>query len=557
MLVRLFAKDFAILAAAEVEFGAGLTVVTGETGAGKSLLVDALMLLTGLRADAGMVRAGCPRAELNAEFDIAALPAARDWLSGQAFDDGGACQLRRVIAAEGGSRAWINGRPATLAQLAELGALLVEVHGQNEHHALLSRTVQLAVLDEFGALGSQRAAVAASAHAWSAANARITELSRGADHAARIEFLQHQLAELEADALAPDVLAALEAEHRRLANTGELLRGCSGLADLLDGDSDFALTRLVSRAQGEAARLAGMDPRLASLAQLLEQAGIEAAEAADVATRYPSTLDLDPDRLAEADAKLARLHDLARKHRVPMAELHAHAEALRIELDALRGAGTEIARATAERDRHAAEWNRAAQALGKARAAAAKKLSAAVTALMAELGMGGGRFAVDLAASGRDEPDPQGAERVEFLVSANPGQPPRPLRKVASGGELSRIGLAIEVAALGADPVGTMVFDEVDAGIGGAVAEVVGTKLRTLGVRCQVLCVTHLPQVAAQANAHLRVRKSGGAGETRVEIDTLDGAARLEETARMLGGIEITRESRAHAKRMLEKSGSR
>jgi DNA repair protein RecN (Recombination protein N) len=554
MLVQLYVRNFAVVDQAEIEFGAGMTVVTGETGAGKSLLVDALMLLTGMRADAGMVRAGCERAELAAAFDLAALPAARAWLEEQALDDDGACQLRRVVAAEGGSRAWINGRPASLAQLAELGTLLVEIHGQHEHQALLSRSSQLALLDAYGGHADKLAAVADTARAWRETGARIAALSQGADHAERIDWLAHQVDELERETLAPEALATLEEDHRRLANAGQLLQGCAGLAELLDGDGEFTLLRLAHRAQGEATRLAGMDARLAPLAQLLEQAGIELDEAADALSRYQSALELDPERLAEADAKLARLHELSRKHRVPVAELSTHATTLRDELETLRGAGAEIARLEAERTRLAGDYARAAQALGKARGAAAKKLSGEVTALMAELGMAGGRFDAALETTGSDEPDAQGSERAEFLVSANPGQPPRPLRKVASGGELSRISLAIEVAALGMDAVGTMVFDEVDAGIGGAVAEVVGQKLRRLAAERQVLCVTHLPQVAAQGHAHLVVSKSSDDDSTRTAIRALDGKARREEIARMLGGIEITRETQAHAKQMLERA---
>ena len=554
MLVQLHVRHFAVVDRAEIEFGPGMTVVTGETGAGKSLLVDALMLLTGLRADASVVRAGCERAELSAEFDLAALPAARNWLQEQALDEDGACQLRRVIAASGGSRAWINGRPASIAQLAELGALLVEIHGQHEHQALLSRTAQLALLDAFGAHTDKLGTVAECAQRWRELGRRIDGLGAGHDNAARIEWLEHQTRELDAEALSPEALATLEEDHRRLANAGQLLQGGAGLAELLDGDGEFTLSRLVHRAHGEAVRLSAMDARLEPVAQLLEQAGIEIDEATDALTRHQSALDLDPDRLAEADARLARLHELARKHRVPMAELASHAVTLHEELDNLRGADVEIERLGAERRRAAEDYARAALALGKARTAAAKKLSREVSALMGELGMSGSRFEVVLEPTGSDIPDIQGSERADFLIGTNPGQPPRPLRKVASGGELSRISLAIEVAALGMDAVGTMVFDEVDAGIGGAVAEVVGQKLRHLAGERQVLCVTHLPQVAAQGHAHIKVSKASDGAATHTAVQPLDGLQRRHEIARMLGGVEITPESEAHAEQMLEHS---
>ncbi|TCO34832.1 DNA repair protein RecN [Dokdonella fugitiva] len=557
MLESLYVKDFAIVGEAEIVFGPGMTVVTGETGAGKSLLVDALMLLAGGRADATMVRHGCERAELSATFDLAGRADLRDWLVAEDLDEDGACQLRRVVRSEGSSRAWINGRPVTLTQLKTLAAGLIEIHGQHEHQALLDRTRQLALLDAFGGHDAERDEVARAARAWRETNVRIAELSRGEDHAERIEWLGHQVEELDRHALAPDDLAALEERHRRLANSGQLLQGCAALAERLDGDGEYALLRLVARARHEITQLAALDERLAPIGELVEAARIQLGEANDALSRYQSALDLDPDSLAEAEAQLGKLHELARKHRVRMADLKAHADGLHEELETLRGAGASIASLREQQQRQRKAWDAAAKALGARRAASAKALSDAVSALMGELGMRGGRFEVQLETDGEADPDPQGAERCEFLVSANPGQPPRALRKVASGGELSRISLAIEVAALGSDTIGTMVFDEVDSGIGGAVAEVVGQKLHALGARAQVLCVTHLPQVAAQGDRHLRVSKSSDGASTETRIEALDGKPRQEEVARMLGGIDITRETLAHAKQMLGKRGLR
>ncbi|HEY6943386.1 DNA repair protein RecN [Dokdonella sp.] len=555
MLESLYVKDFAIVGEAEIAFGPGMTVVTGETGAGKSLLVDALLLLAGGRADASMVRHGCERAELSATFDLGGRADLRDWLVAEDLDEDGACQLRRVVRSEGSSRAWINGRPVTLTQLKALAAELIEIHGQHEHQALLDRSQQLALLDAFGAHEAEAAEVARTARAWRDTGARIAELSRGEDHAERIEWLGHQVEELDRHALAADDLAALEERHRRLANSGQLLQGCAALVERLDGDGEFALLRLVARAQHEIASLAALDERLAPAGELLDAAQIQLSEANDALARYQSALDLDPDSLAEAEAQLGKLHELARKHRVRMADLKPHADDLRKELETLRGAGASIATLREQEQRQRKAWEAAAKALGQRRTATARALSDAVSALMGELGMRGGRFEVQLEASDGGDPDPQGAERCEFLVSANPGQPPRALRKVASGGELSRISLAIEVAALGSDTIGTMVFDEVDSGIGGAIAEVVGQKLHALGTRAQVLCVTHLPQVAAQGDRHLRVSKSSDGDSTETRIDVLDGKPRQEEVARMLGGIEITRETLAHAKQMLGKRG--
>ena len=555
MLTHLSVRNFAVVEAAEIGFGPGMTVVTGETGAGKSLLVDALLLLSGARADAGMVRAGAERAELAAEFDLSSVAGARAWLAEQAFDEtDGACRVRRVIAAEGGSRTWINGRSGSLAQLSELTASLVEIHGQHEHQALLDRTQQLALLDAFGSDTAALTKTRELARRFRDIVAHERALSGGEDRAARIDLLRHEVTELERWALEPHALAELEASHKRLANAGKLAEGASGLAELLDGDAETAATRTLARARTELEHLAELDPALHASLELLGSAGIQTGEAADALSRYAQDLDLDPERYAEANAHLAALHDLSRRHRVSADGLHAHAAKLRNELQSLEGAGDALAKLATERKQCFTDYGVAAGVLSKLRTTAAKKLGKAVTALMGELGMAEGSFAVDLQPHFSGEPDPEGRERCEFTVSANPGMPLRPLRKVASGGELSRIGLAIEVAALGSDTVGTMVFDEVDAGIGGAVAEVVGAKLRALGARCQVLCVTHLPQVAAQGHAHLSVSKSAEGKSTRTHITTLDTRTRSEELARMLGGVEIDRETRAHAKRMLEKA---
>ena len=560
MLETLYVKDFAIVGEAEIAFAGGLTVVTGETGAGKSLLVDALLLLAGARADAGVVRHGTERAELIAEFSLAKSPAARAWLQAEEFDDGDACQLRRVIRAEGTSRAWINGRPATMTQLAALAERLIEIHGQHEHQALLDRSSQLALLDAYGDHRALLGVVAALARQWRDVDAEMRALSGEHDHSERIALLEHQLNELDRHALTPAELEALNDTHKRLANAGQLLQGSAALAELLDGDSEFAALRTLVRAQNELARLAELDPNLVAARDLFDAAAIQLGEANDSIARYRDALDLDPERLAEAEAQIAKLHELSRKHRVPAAELKTHADALRTELDTLRGAGERLSVLEHERNRLLQEYATAAAKLSAARTVTAKKFSKNVGALLGELGMGGGRFDAQLepVTSDRTEkfaPDAHGVERVEFLVSANPGQPPRALRKVASGGELSRISLAIEVAALGLDEVPTMVFDEVDSGIGGAVAEVVGQKLRRLGAERQVLCVTHLPQVAAQGHAHLRVAKSSDGKRTAIQIEALQEKSRRDEIARMLGGIEITRETLAHAKRMLERAG--
>jgi DNA repair protein RecN (Recombination protein N) len=553
MLKRLSIKDFAVVSATELEFGPGLTVVSGETGAGKSLIVDALGFLSGLRADSGVVRHGAQRAELDAEFDLADSPAALAWLREQEFDDGQSCQLRRTLRADGGSRAWINGRPATLTQLGALAALLVEIHGQHEHQALLSRASQLALLDAFGRHDTELGEVGAAARAWSALLRERERLNAAGDVSDRIDFLTHQHAELEREALEPEAIADLVAAHRRQAHGAELVEACDTALERLGGDAD-ALPGAVQQLRGLLARMRAHEPRLGEVDALLEGAAIQLDEAAVLLDRVRADLDIDPEQMQEQEQRLSRLHELSRKHRVPPEELAAQRDALAAELESLVGSARRLAGLEGEIDAAAAAWRTAAARLGKVRAKAATALGKATTALIAELGMGGGRFEVALEPTGTDAPDAQGAERAEFLVTANAGQPPRALRKVASGGELSRISLAIEVAALGMDAVQTMVFDEVDSGIGGGVAGIVGRKLRDLGSRRQVLCVTHLPQVAAQGHAHYRVSKAESAGMTQSSVRLLDDAGRQEELARMLGGIEVSREARAAARRLLREA---
>ncbi|WP_329743229.1 DNA repair protein RecN [Dyella sp. A6] len=556
MLISLYVRHFAVVEAAEIGFGPGLTVVSGETGAGKSLLVDALLLLAGARADSGMVRTGSDRAEMAAEFDLSNLPEARTWLEREELDEDGSCQLRRVIRAEGSSRAWINGRPVNAGQLGELATLLVEIHGQHEHQALLSRSHQMTLLDAYAGNEAQVESVRTLATEWRELGQKIRRLSGGDDREQRLDLLRHELAELERWALPAGELAELETSHKRLANAGRLAEGASGVVELLDGDSEFALQRALGRAHAELGKLAGLDDRLNPLLELLDNASIQLGEATDRLNRYAQDVDLDPERFAEVDAHLAHLHELGRRYRLPAGELHDKLAALRTEFDELEGAGDILDRLTSEQARVHARYTQAAEALSQARRDAAQQLGGEVSALMGELGMAGGVLEVALEASSANTPDSQGNERCELLVSANPGQPPRPLRKVASGGELARISLAIEVATLGKDSVGTMVFDEVDSGIGGAVAEVVGQKLRALGSKRQVLCVTHLPQVAAQGHAHLRVSKHSDGNDTHTRIELLGADGRRDELARMLGGVEITRETRAHAKKMLEQAQS-
>ena len=556
MLAHLSLKHFAVVSEAELAFGPGLTVISGETGAGKSLLVDALGLLSGLRADSGVVRHGADRAELVGEFTLDDVPAAADWLRDNELDEDGTgeaatCLVRRVIRADGGSRAWVNGRPVTVGQLTELAALLVEIHGQHEHQALMSRPSQLALLDAFGRTGSERASVATAAERWSALLRERDALSAKGDVSERIDWLEHQHAELERETLEPESIEQLRADHRRQAHAADLIGACEDAFARLGGDDAPSLTRSLQQVRGELQRVAEHEPRLNEVDGMLDAAAIQLDEALVMLDRVRGDLDMDPSAFDTIDQRLGRLHELARKHRVAPEQLAGHRDALASELEQLRGAGLRLQKLDAEIEAARTGWRQAADALGRKRRDAANSLAAATTGLIGELGMGGGRFDITIEPIESDRPDPLGGERVEFLVAANPGQPARALRKGASGGELSRISLAIEVAALGLDAVPTMVFDEVDSGIGGGVAEIVGQKLRALGATRQVLCVTHLPQVAAQGHAHYRVSKAASEGVTQSQVQRLDGKQRQEELARMLGGVELTREARAAAKRLL------
>ncbi|MBK9496289.1 MAG: DNA repair protein RecN [Alphaproteobacteria bacterium ADurb.BinA280] len=552
MLSSLYVKDFAIVEEVELTLGKGLTVISGETGAGKSLLVDALLFLGGARADAGMVRHGAERAELSAQFQLQDDDRALAWLREQELDDDLSCALRRVIRADGGSRAWINGRPVSAGQLSELAEQLIEIHGQHEHQALLQKPQQLALLDAWGRHANQLGEVRTQALNWqSARKQRDALLRQASDPGPQLELLGHQLAELEQHALSPNAFDELLAQHRRSAHALKLVETCQRVLTQLDGDDRMDLPASLRHLAHDLMRQAEFDPRLSEAADLLESAAIQTEEAALRVRSTQDDLELDPTRLMGLEDQLARLHDLARKHRSDARELQSKAQSLREEIEQLQAAGSAVAKLDAQLEALQHHWESAAKQLSIARRASALRFGQAVSEEMSLLGMDGGRVHVQIENNTDMQPDPMGAERIEFLVSTNAGQPPRALRKTASGGELSRISLAIEVAALGMDAVQTMVFDEVDTGIGGAVAEIVGQKLRRLGRERQVLCVTHLPQVAAQGHAHYSVRKQANDGVTRSALHALTDTSRCDELARMLGGVQVTDLTLAHARQML------
>jgi DNA repair protein RecN (Recombination protein N) len=547
MLRFLALRDFVIVDALELEFSAGFTALTGETGAGKSILIDALSLALGARNDAPVVRPGAARAEISADFDIAGRDAVAAWLDANAFAEEGACLLRRVIDEGNRSRAFINGRPATLTQLREVGAMLLDIHGQHEHQRLLSRDAQLALLDDFAAANDLVREVAAAWRAWqSAADARAAREANDARSAREREELDWQLNELRALQFAPAGWEALQTEHARLANAASLIESARRALDAIE-DNEDALTSQMSEVTGGLKRAADTDPALKPALELVDSAGVHLAEAAHNLRQYLARLEVDPARLAEADAQLAAIHGAARKYRVEPAAIPALIDEKQQRFDAL-GGDSSLEDLKAREIALEREYSQVAARLSKARGAAAKRFGTEVTATMQTLAMEGGRFEVGLTACA---PSAHGNEQCEYSVAAHTGQAAGPLARIASGGELSRISLAIQMLASSRAGVPTLIFDEVDAGIGGRVAEIVGKLLKQLASNHQVLCVTHLPQVAACADQQYRVIKETRGQSVASRIDILNDAHRVEEIARMLGGIQITAATRQHAEEML------
>ncbi len=552
MLSHILIRDIAIVSRLELDLGAGMTALTGETGAGKSILIDALGLALGDKADTGLIRPGCDQAEVAVTLQLTDCPSAKAWLAEQALDDGEECIVRRLIVRQGRSRGFINGRPASTTQLAEFGDLLVDIHGQHAHQSLLRPTTQRALLDTYGGHDALAEEVAQAHRRLRALEERRDEL-RAASHerAERLELLRYQVDELGALGLSAAEILELDREQRRLGSLGELQATTARqLQQLAEGEP--ALQDALQRIAVELAGLSEIDGRLGEVRDLINGAVIQLDEAVSELRRYLDELDVDPAEIHDIEARLGLVHDLARKYRCLAEELPERLAELSHSLAELEESEVRLGSIDAECEEARTAFIAQAMSLGEARRAAATTLTAMVAELLPQLGMSGGRFAVDLAPLDVAQAGPSGLDRIELLISANPGQPLQSLAKVASGGELSRISLAIQVATVECGQVPILVFDEVDVGIGGGVAEIVGHLLRQLGTRRQVLCVTHLPQVAAQAHQQLRVKKHAVDGQTYAEIEVLDETSRVEEIARMLGGTAITCKTRAHAEEMLQ-----
>ncbi len=549
MLLNLSVKDFVIVDRVEIEFASGFTVLTGETGAGKSILIDALALVLGDRGEASMVRAGCERAEIAAQFDISRLQPLQTWLiENDLANDDGECLLRRVVDSHGRSRAFINGHASTLQQLREAGEWLVDIHGQHAHQSLLRAASQRALLDGYGGLTDTARQVNEAYRIWQALKRQREEgESNAAALAQEREDLEWRVQELSGLSFSTEAWQVLLTEHARLSNAVSLIDGARYGVETLS-ENDASLIAQLAGLIGKLKQLREYDGSLQEIIELLEPAEIQLQEAAHSLNHYLQKLDLDPERLNDCEQRLNAIHSAARKYRVTpeqMPELLVAASARLASLIETADPGA-LARKEHEAKTH---FDELAKKLSAGRKQAAKKLSQKVSATLQQLAMAGGVFEAALL------PVTEGAsfgyESVDFLVAAHAGMAPKPLAKVASGGELSRISLALQVAAIDIAAVPTLIFDEVDVGIGGGVAEIVGGLLKDVGAQHQVLCITHLPQVAAQGNHHLRVSKETHNGATLSRIETLDKKARIEEIARMLGGVEITAKTRAHAAEML------
>ena len=555
MLSLIKVRNYAVIDEVELELERGFSVMTGKTGAGKSILVDALGLALGDRADASTVRTGADRAEISVQFDCPDEHAAIDWLRERGLDDGAQCTLRRVIGVDGRSRSFINGQPATLQDLKLLGGLLVDIHGQHEHQSLLDAAAQRALLDAHGGLEERARGVADAHAAWRALERELASRQEAsADRVAQLELLRFQVGELESLAPAGGEPDALRTERDRLANVDRLLSGVAAALDSLLESESGAADAAVVHARRELERLGEHDPELRATTERLEGVEIELREVGSTLNRYRERLEADPARLEWLEERLAKFRALARRHSVGEHELGTVLETLRRRLADLDGGAESIEDLTTRVGSARAAYFKRATQLSAARKKSAATLGRAVTEQLVELGMPNGEFRVELTAKAEDRADATGLERVGFEVRLNPGQPFGALERVASGGELSRISLAIEVVLSGASPVPTFVFDEVDAGVGGRVAEIVGRKLSQLGESRQVVCVTHLPQVASQGRRHYRVIKLTDGKTSRTNVRPLGSAERVEELSRMLGGIEITERTRAHAAEMIERA---
>jgi DNA repair protein RecN (Recombination protein N) len=545
MLTDLSIRDYAIVQRLDIELHNGMTCVTGETGAGKSIMLDALGLCIGDRADARAVRAGADRAEISALFSVEHLPLAQDWLERAALLEGHECLIRRTVTSDGRSRAFINGSPATLAQCTELGELLVDIHSQHAHQSLLRRAVQRELLDEFSEITNEASAVASEAEAIRGLKQELATLtSSSKELEERRDLLNYQIEELLELNFTEGELESLESEQKLLSNANWIMDTVHSVSE--------QCAQLGDQLRSSVAALS--DDRLGSgideSRDMVASSQIQLEEAASELRRYLDRIELDPQKLQEVEKRLDAAYTLARKHRIQPEALADHLNTLSDELEGLELGNQRLDELEKEINKRQTEWIEAATALSKKRAAGGKALASRAMDLLAQLAMERCTLEIGFLPLDADKLDPRGLEEIEIWIATNPGSQPGPLNKVASGGELSRISLALQVAVADMATAPTMIFDEVDVGVGGAVADVVGKLLRTLSANVQVLCVTHLPQVAAKGHKHIQVSKAGDEVVT-TSLNYLSGDERIEELSRMLGGAVVTEATRENARELL------
>lgn len=558
MITQIFIRNFAIVEQLELDLTQGMTAFTGETGAGKSILLDAIGLILGDRSDSDTVRHGTDKAEIVCSFDISAIAPAREWLEDNDLLIGdNECSIRRIVSSEGRSKSYINGSPAPLQSLRQLGEMLVDIHGQHEHQSLTKKNTQREILDEYTKNKRLLQDISELFFAYSSIKNELETLKKNNKTALeRTEFLRFQINELDSLGLVENEYIKLSEEHKILANAGNISSIGQKVSQLLSENEQFNVNDALSQAISHISSIGIEDEKLAAIIELLGSAQIQIDEGFSELTSYIDSIDLDPSRLIFVEDRIAAIIDLSRKHHCGPTELLAKFDNLKDELSSLENAEQITEDLEKQLNTIKQKYQAKAQELSTKRYQGAKELSKKISASMNELGMTGGIFEIGISGNDTDEPLKFGIDKIEYLVSANKGQPLKPLAKIASGGELSRISLALQVAAANSIKIPTMIFDEVDTGIGGGIAQVVGKKLRQLADGRQVFCVTHLPQVASSAHNHLKVEKSVSDGTTKTSINSIESDKRIDEIARMLGGMTITENTINHAREMIEVAGA-
>lgn len=550
MLQNLVIRNIAIADNIEIDWQSGMTSISGETGAGKSILLNSLNLALGGRADSSIVRHGESRAEVIASFNVQRIPLAMSWLTERDLDQDAECILRRTITAEGRSRGFINGQPVPLAELKVLGELLIDIHSQHAHQSLMRAATHLALLDDYGQLNGRKGKVREAWLRWQGLDRKYQQIKTNVEeNSAHRQLLEYQCRELDELALEEGEVDALEAEFQRMEQSHTLLGGAHGVISQLSGESDVSILAVLKSASNSLRKLPDNAAQLISAQEMLESAVIQVEESLHDLSAYTESFEVDDERKHWLEDRLDRIHTLARKHQVNSSDLYGRYLNLQQELENSSAESENLESMESELAERKEQFQTQAKALSKARKKCAIKFEKEITEKLAQLAMPGAQFKVNFSIT--ESASPSGLDQTEFNVSLNPGQPVQPLGRVASGGELSRISLAIQVVCAEHSTIPTLVFDEVDVGISGATAEIVGHMLRSVGSRGQVLCVTHLPQVAALGHNHCVVQKQQGKQRTTTEIQQLKSSQRIDEIARMLGGIDITAQTRAHAEEML------